>query len=87
MSEPNATTVAAMLEARGMHTVSDLEGFQPGSYGCHEALHVTSLILSMIHEHLSTHPAIMLKPKWRRLVSEAEDILAELYQEIGSVHL
>ena len=83
MSHANATTRNAMMEARRMST----EGFQPGSYGCHEALHMTSMILSILHEHLVMHPSIQMNPEWRNKVGEVEDILAELYQEIGSVHL
>lgn len=89
MSHANATTRDAMMEARRMslHDTDKTEGFQPGSYGCHEALHTTSMILGMVHENLTMHPSIQMNPEWRNKVGEVEDILAELYQEIGSVHL
>lgn len=78
------------MSTKARHRMSvhgDPDRFDPGSFGCHEALHTTSLILSILHEHLSTHPSIQANPEWRNQVGEVEDILANLYQEIGAVHL
>lgn len=60
--------------------------FAPGTFGCHEALDRTSL-LAVQADELSEHPAIMINPRWRMLAAEAAEGLAQLYQEIGAVHL
>jgi hypothetical protein len=41
----------------------------------------------MVDENLTEHPAVVLNPRWFELASQASDALAELYQEIGRVHL
>ena len=69
------------------HNTETYEGYLPGSFGCHEALHLTSVILSVLNVHLTMHPAIQANPEWRNRVGEVEDMLAELYQEIGAAHL
>ena len=61
--------------------------FSPGSFACHEALHMTLYFAEAIEEQLSNHQSIIFKPKWRRLAGEAADKLQELYQEIGKEHL
>jgi hypothetical protein len=61
--------------------------FAPGTFGCHEALHLASVIERLVEQDLAEHPAVVLKPRWFQLASRASDALAELYQEIGKVHL
>lgn len=61
--------------------------FAPGSYGCHEALHMTSMLAETVGERLSAHPAIMQNPDWLALASRAEDTLHALYQAIGQLHM
>lgn len=58
----------------------------PGSFYCHEALHMASYLTQAIDSELSNHPAICANPEWFRLSVEAQDKLAELYQAIGRVH-
>ena len=61
--------------------------FAPGTFGCHEALHLASVLASMVDEHLAEHPAIVLNARWFELACRASAVLAELYQEIGRIHL
>jgi hypothetical protein len=63
------------------------ERFGPGSFGCHEAMHVADILAGLVHNQLCNHSAVLLDPRWFRLAAEARDSLARLYQEIGEVHL
>lgn len=60
--------------------------FGPGTFGCHEALDRCSMLADLA-DQLSEHPAIMLVPDWRRRAQEATKALADLYAEIGRIHL
>lgn len=64
----------------------DKEDYSPGTFGCHEALDRCSLLIQLVGD-LGAHPAICLNPDWEAKVVQAESILADLYQEIGRVHL
>lgn len=59
----------------------------PGSYGCHEALHLAHVFAVVIDQHLRGHLAIERNPDWAKLADAAQDALAELYQAIGREHL
>lgn len=61
--------------------------FKPGSFGCHEALHMTSFLTSAIDSELAEHPTIKDNPRWLQMAEMARDVLASLYQEIGAVHI
>jgi hypothetical protein len=61
--------------------------YSPGTYGCHEALHLTSVLINLIERELVEHPAIQAHPGWRDRANSAVNELASLYQEIGGVHL
>lgn len=63
------------------------EGFHAGSFGCHEALHMTAALAAMVDRELVEHPAIAGTPEWRDLAARAADALGQLYQEIGTTHL
>ena len=71
---------------RGGTGMSKATPFSPGTLGCHEALDRTSILADQV-ENLSEHPAIMLNPEWRRIACAAAELLADLYQKIGAVHL
>ena len=62
-------------------------GYAPGSFGCHEALHMASVLHGMVQEHLCDHPAIKEKPEWRALADKASEALFALYQAIGGEHI
>lgn len=58
----------------------------PGSFYCHEALHMTSFLCSSIDTELCGHPAIAANPEWHRMAMSAHQKLADLYQMIGCAH-
>jgi len=62
------------------------ETFAPGTLGCHEALHTTSIIMATLHDQLLGHAAIAANPAWFKLAQKAFDNLVSLYQAIGSDH-
>ena len=64
-----------------------MDRFAPGTFGCHEALHLASVFGRLLEGDLAEHPAVVLKPDWFQLASRASDAVAELYQEIGKVHV
>jgi len=63
------------------------EGFEPGTFGCHEALHLASTFMSMVERHLADHPAIRANPEWEALATSAATALADLYHAIHKAHL
>ncbi len=75
------------LEEAQKHHGEGLEGFSPGSYGCHEAFHTSHVCYEAVIRELLVHPAIIRDPLWYRLTSRASDTLYELYQQMGAGHL
>ena len=67
-------------------TTKSLEGFAPGSFGCHEALHMASVLAEMVDERLCQHPAIAARKEWVAKANLARSTLHELYQTIGQEH-
>lgn len=63
------------------------EKFRPGSYGCHEALHVSSMLTDIAEAHLLKHPAILLDSELYRRARDIHGALFDLYQAIGEKHL
>lgn len=63
------------------------EDFKPGTMGCHEALHMAAFLANAVDEELCAHPAIKADPIWLSMATEAQRILADLYQAIGAAHL
>lgn len=61
--------------------------FGPGSFGCHEALHVTLLLAETVETQLCQHTAIQLVPEWRDAADKILHDLHKLYQAIGAKHL
>jgi hypothetical protein len=59
----------------------------PGSYGCHEAMHMASFFAASVDKNLADHPAIAQNLEWRLLAQEAVKNLADLYQAIGAKHM
>ena len=60
---------------------------KPGSFGCHELLDRTALIMRLLEEQVVEHPACFHRADWFALAHEATAILNRLYQEIGREHL
>ena len=64
-----------------------LTGYQPGSYGCHEAMHMAFVLQELVARQLLEHRAITSRPEWAKLAQTAFDTLFELYQAIDREHL
>jgi hypothetical protein len=62
-------------------------GFEPGTFGCHEALHMTSVLVRMVSTELMEHEAIIQNSEWFALADKAHQALLDLYQSIGAKHL
>lgn len=79
------------LEERRKDWVDDKvdidERFGPGSFGCHEAMHVANMLAGLVEDQLCNHSAVLRDPRWFKLACQARDSLSRLYQEIGAVHL
>jgi hypothetical protein len=63
------------------------ERYVPGTFGCHEAMHVASIFADDVGERLLDHGAIIQNPEWYALANRAFQALADLYQAIGAAHL
>lgn len=59
----------------------------PGTFGCHEALHMVNYLGCAVSEEICDHPAIKANPEWAEMAKQASHILFDLYQKIGAVHL
>lgn len=66
---------------------ADPKNFAPGSFGCHEAMHMAHVLAEMVDERLCQHPAVMLKPEWGELAEQACAALHQLYQDIAQEHM
>lgn len=63
------------------------ERFGPGSFGCHEAMHVADIFAGLVEDRLCNHSAVLRDPHWYKLACTARDSLAWLYCDMGAVHL
>ena len=61
--------------------------FAPGTFGCHEALHMASVLADAVDEQLCDHLAIKLRADWLAKADAARDALFDLYNAIGREHL
>jgi ClpX C4-type zinc finger len=59
---------------------------EPGSFGCHEALHLVHVFTDMFDRHIARHAAIRRHPDWYKLADEIGDMLTGLHQAIGREH-
>ena len=65
----------------------DAGNYRLGSFGCHELLDRTALIMRLLEEQVVEHPACFQRPDWFFLAHEATATLNRLYQEVGREHL
>lgn len=61
--------------------------YDPGSFGCHEALHTAGVVMDLVETSLVDHPAIGGRPEWHELATKAHKALFDLHQAIGAEHL
>ena len=75
------------LAARDSEEPGWRERYAPGSYGCHEALQMTSFLANAVASELLEHGAITQNAEWYELAERAHQALFDLYQAIGAQHL
>jgi hypothetical protein len=63
------------------------DDFVPGSYGCHELLDRTAMLMKTVDQYVLGHPACVNNKEWFALAYKAVDALNELYQRVGADHL
>ena len=61
--------------------------FTPGTFGCHEALHMANVLGELVDTRLCEHPAVQQRPEWAALAEQASTALHDLYQAIGAEHM
>gem|GEM_PF-1112637 len=59
----------------------------PGSFGCHELLDRTSVVMDNLERFVLSHSACVRNERWFSLAHKAFESLFELYQDIGATHL
>lgn len=74
-------------QAEGPDRRSLQSQFGPGSFGCHEAVHTTLLVVELIEQQLANHCAVLLDPSWYMNVREAQAILHRAYSAAAQKHL
>lgn len=61
--------------------------YGPGSFGCHEAMHVTQVVVDLIERELLSHSAVLLDSFWYGKVREAQALLRSAYTHVAEAHL
>jgi hypothetical protein len=77
----------AALKERDADEPDWRERYKPGTFGCHEALHTSALLIDLVGCRLMEHGAILQDRTWYALAGKAHQALFDLYQAIGAVHL
>ena len=70
-----------------LYKKSPPQGFDPGTFGCHKALHLALTFMIMVEQHLAEHPAVQANPEWDVLATTAVTALTDLYHAIREAHL
>lgn len=63
------------------------DGVKPGTWGCHEALHMACFLEKTVREELVAHPTIQSNEAWKAVAEIAANTLFQLYQAIADKHL
>ncbi len=66
---------------------SEKDNYVPGTFGCHEVLHLTNVVAKTFSEEIVGHPAIQNIPEWKEKAYKIEELLYDLYSAIASQHL
>jgi hypothetical protein len=61
--------------------------FRPGTYGCHEAMHMALFFADSVDAQLVEHPSIKMNHQWLSMAERAREVLLDLYQAVGGAHL
>ncbi|MGH1351591.1 MAG: hypothetical protein ACRBBN_12420 [Methyloligellaceae bacterium] len=65
----------------------DSSDWEPGTLGCHEALHTAAMLLDNIDGFLMHHPSVVNNEEFFREAYKAHESLANLYYKIAEAHL
>lgn len=76
-----------LAQERTMTPPELLAHYAPGSFGFHEAVHTTSIVLDLVDDQLLHHPAIAGNSEWFRLAAKASEALFNLYQAMGTTQV
>ena len=76
-----------LAEERAMTPPELLAHYTSSSFGFHEAVHTTSIVLDLVDDQLLHHPAIAGNEEWFRLAARASESLFNLYQAMGAAQL
>ena len=85
--DPEPKRQALLREHEGSSAIVPAANYNPGSFGCHELLDRTALVVDILERHVVQHPTCVQKAEWFALAREASTILNRLYKEIGCEHL
>ncbi|KKN33179.1 hypothetical protein LCGC14_0806290 [marine sediment metagenome] len=61
--------------------------YGPGSFGFHEAMHVTQVVVDLIERELLSHSAVLLDEFWDGKAREAQALLRSTYTHVVEAHL
>lgn len=79
------------IEKQRKHALRELDESMrhqiPGSFGCHEALHTSYVMMDTFEKHVVEHPAIIRDKKWFRKAAKIHYKMLGLYSTIGKKHL
>lgn len=76
-----------LAQERSMTPGDLLAHYSAGSFGFHEAVHTTSIVLDLVDDQLLHHPAIAGNDEWFKLAARASEALFNLYQSMGAAQL
>jgi hypothetical protein len=76
--------LATNAQEREMSVAQLTAHFAPGSFGYHEALHTTSVLMDSVDRHIAEHPAVLADRELYRLATRAQEALFNLYQLMGA---
>jgi hypothetical protein len=76
-----------LAEERAMTPPELLTHYTSSSFGFHEAVHTTSIVLDLVDDQLLHHPAVAGNEEWFRLAARASESLFNLYQAMGAAQL
>jgi len=58
--------------------------YQPGTFGCHEAMHTAGLLSETVYHQLLRHPSIALNQEWFNQANFVSSELIKLFNMIAA---
>ncbi len=87
MTEVESQRHDAIAEIEAVDGPAWTDGYEPGTFGCHELLDRVHRISSLFQERVLEHPACLQNPEWYQLANSAVETIEKLYREISATHL